>query len=1331
MSQIKEPTVSRFTRSALAALSLAAGVAVVALFSAAPALAATPPLWSIQSVAAPTIMQSSDTTHQAQDLIVNATGGTYTLTFEGQTTGPLSFSLHGNGSEEEVQSALDGLSTIGGAGGSVTVKGNSTFTTETQGGFVITFAGALRAQNVPLITAESSSLTGGTHTATVTPATNDEYAVQVQNIGASASSGVITVTDKLPPGVTTTATSVPLIGGEPAPGFVCTSGAGLSEVTCTGGQVVLAAPTVSYNNANASSGAGIVTILIPVTVSANVSGGATNTATISGGGAVTSASVSASNPLNSSTPPAFGVSYFNALVSNEVGIPFTQAGGHPYAVTVNFGFNMETEQGEVGVAPSSAVSFNSVAEDDSRELAFDLPLGLVGNPLATPRCSLALVADPGLNQTHCPRDTQVGIVYLNYGLGGGPNAPGLAGPFALFNVVPERGRPGEFAFNPIGNSLVVLYGEVVRTPLGSVVRVVVPVPRAHQSSVSATFFGNPVGVFSQPGEHTEGRPFEDTEELPFLINPTDCNASEAARTLTMHVDSWQHPGAQNPDGTPNFSDSNWKETSTVLPPVEGCNLLEFNPSHFELAPSGLLEGAHQPAAGGTTQADEPSAYEGRLKIPQVETFGTLSRPELKNATVTLPAGLSVSASAANGLEGCTEGQLDPGSGEPGHCPDGSQLGTVEVITPLLEKPLKGHVYLAQPKCGGEGQPACGEAEAEEGKLFGLDMELDGEAVIKLPGKVEAGGYGAYSAAHGLAPGQLRAVFDNNPQLPFGELVFKFKEGPRTPLANPQTCGTYTTTSLLEPWSAPFSASATSESPFSVDWDGKGGACPSSMPLGPSFTAGTVSSAAGSYSPLVLEFSRRDREQDLSTITVHTPPGLLGNLSNVPLCGEPQAAQGTCGEASEIGTTTAVVGPGEDPFTITGGRVYLTGPYKGQPFGLSIVVPANAGPFHLGNVVVRASIAVDPHTAALTVTTDALPQVVDSVPIRLRKVIVDVNRPGFIFNATDCVAGKLEGTIAGLEGFTGAHGSSVGVSSPYNPSGCAGLAFKPSFAVSTSGKTSKANGASLTAKLTYPSAPQGSDANIARVKVDLPVQLPSRLTTLQKACLAKVFEANPAACPPESIVGHATVHTPILPVPLVGPAYFVSHGGEAFPSLIVVLQGYGVTVDLVGSTFINKAGITSTTFETVPDTPFNTFELTLPQGKFSALGVNLPAKANGNFCGQKLQMPTEFVAQNGAVIHQSTPVSVTGCPPTVTITKTKLTGNTLLVTVKTSAKGNVRISGNGLKTTVKKNLKAGIYQIRVALTKTGISMRAHHKKTTVRAGLTVGKQVVSKTTAVRL
>jgi hypothetical protein len=366
-----------------------------------------------------------------------------------------------------------------------------------------------------------------------------------------------------------------------------------------------------------------------------------------------------------------------------------------------------------------------------------------------------------------------------------------------------------------------------------------------------------------------------------------------------------------------------------------------------------------------------------------------------------------------------------------------------------------------------------------------------------------------------------------------------------------------------------------------------------------------------------------------------------------------------GESGRDGHCRA--GPGTNPYYVNG-KVYLTGPYKGAPFGLSIVTPAVAGPFDLGTVVVRAAIYIDPHTAQVTVVSDPFPQIIDGVPLRIRSIYAVIDRPGFTFNPTNCNPMSIGGTITGVEGATAA------VSSRFQVGDCAGLAFKPKLTASTSGKTSKANGASLKVKLVPPhegpqvttpgnasgtgtgtsgstsgSSAQTEESNIARVKVDLPKQLPSRLTTLQKACTAVVFDANPAACPAASVVASAKAITPILPVPLEGPAYFVSHGNEAFPQLILVLQGYGITIDLVGDTFISKAGITSSTFAHVPDAPVSSFELTLPQGKFSALA------ANANLCTVKggLKMPTEFVAQNGAVIHQSTPIAVSGCAKALT------------------------------------------------------------------------------------
>jgi hypothetical protein len=375
---------------------------------------------------------------------------------------------------------------------------------------------------------------------------------------------------------------------------------------------------------------------------------------------------------------------------------------------------------------------------------------------------------------------------------------------------------------------------------------------------------------------------------------------------------------------------------------------------------------------------------------------------------------------------------------------------------------------------------------------------------------------------------------------------------------------------------------------------------------------------------------------MGRIQVKTPPGLLGTLANVTLCGEPQAQQGACGPESLIGHTTVAVGTGSNPFYVIG-TVYLTGSYNGAPYGLSFVVPAVAGPLNLGVVVVRAAVNVDPHTAALTVTSEPLPQILQGVPLHIRAVNVTLDRERFIFNPTSCNPMSIQAEM------TSALGLGSQVATHFQATNCAALSFHPQFGVTVSGHTSRAGGASLDARLVEANvggqpvlATNGGQANIARVKVELPKALPSRLTTLQKACTAQTFEANPASCPPASLVGYAKATTPLLPVTLTGPAYFVSHGGEAFPSLIIVLEGYGVRVDIVGSTFISKKGITSSTFGAVPDVPVSSFELYLPEGPYSALA------ANGNLCKQALKMPTEMVAQNGTVIHQDTSIGVTGC-----------------------------------------------------------------------------------------
>jgi hypothetical protein len=358
-----------------------------------------------------------------------------------------------------------------------------------------------------------------------------------------------------------------------------------------------------------------------------------------------------------------------------------------------------------------------------------------------------------------------------------------------------------------------------------------------------------------------------------------------------------------------------------------------------------------------------------------------------------------------------------------------------------------------------------------------------------------------------------------------------------------------------------------------------------------------------------------------------PVGLLGMISKVPLCEETAANQGTCEEKSNIGTVHVAAGSGSHPLWVTG-KVYLTGPYNGAPFGLSIVVPAVAGPFNLGNVIVRSRIDIDPNTSAVTITSDPLSQFRDGVPLRIQTLNVTVEREGgFLFNPTHCTGMQVAATVQS------AQGASSSLTSPVGLEGCAGLPFKPSFKVSTGAATSKALGASLDVKVTS----GAGQANIAGVAVKLPKQLPARLTTIQHACLAATFASNPANCDPSSLVGVVTATTPVLPVKLIGPAYLVSHGGAAFPDLVVVLQGDGVRINLTGNINISK-GITSSTFASVPDAPIESFELKLPRGPHSALTSNVRA-----LCGQKLAMPTTITGQNGAQLKQTTKIAVTGCP----------------------------------------------------------------------------------------
>jgi hypothetical protein len=642
----------------------------------------------------------------------------------------------------------------------------------------------------------------------------------------------------------------------------------------------------------------------------------------------------------------------------------------------------------------------------------------------------------------------------------------------------------------------------------------------------------------------------------------------------------------------------------------------------------------------------------------------LGESAVKATTVTLPEGVQLSPSAADGLQACSEeqigyqgaGQTDPysPSGEtpeplrfsptvtsPGgeqvltNCPPASKVGTVQIKTPLLKNELTGSAYLAAQNANPFGSLVALYIAAEDPEE-GVRVKIAGE--VKL----------------NPTTGQIVSTFVNTPQVPFEDFVVDFDSGPRASVSTPASCGSFTTGTSFTPWSTGVPQESNSNpGEFQITSGPGGSPCSSPQPFAPAFTAGSSNVQAGAFTPFSVTITRPDGQQALKSVSVTLPPGAAAILKNVEQCPEPQASNGTCGPDSLIGHANATVGYGSDPFTTPVGSVYLTGPYGGAPFGLSIVTPAIAGPFNLGNVVVRSAISVNRMTAAVTIAT-VLPTIVQGVgmpssgiPLQLHSVNVVVDRPSFEFNPTNCSPMTIAGTLGGDAG------ASVPVSAPFQVGDCSALPFHPKLSASTRGNASKANGASLTVKI----AASPGEANIGKTKLVLPIALPSRLTTIQKACPDSTFEVNPAACDEGSNIGSATVYTPVLKSPLSGPAYLVSHGNAAFPDVEFVLQGEGIVLVLDGQTDIKK-GITTSTFDAVPDAPIESFETVLPEGPHSALTSNVPQSKNFNLCGAKLVMPTTITGQNGAVIQQQTKIPVAGCGAVKGYTRAQLLGKAL-------------------------------------------------------------------------
>ena len=848
-----------------------------------------------------------------------------------------------------------------------------------------------------------------------------------------------------------------------------------------------------------------------------------------------------------------------------------QAGGHP-DFSLSFAFNTHPDP-----------TFTIFPDADAKTLVVDLPPGLIGNPQVTPKCR----ADALRLFQSCPADTQIGVIH--YTLPVAVDPPVVLGT-PLYNMVPQNDRVAELGFvnTYVVNPQIHILASV-RT--GSDYGVSTEIPRLpgnlHPSDASVEIWGVP----SDPSHDAERGSVLDPNggcldihgvstglcashlpPRPFLSNPTQCSTPVS---ISMRVDSYQDPGQF------------FGPLSSTPVLMTGCDKLPFDPS-ISLKPTSGRAGA-------------PSGYAVDVHVPQSDSAIVPQTADVKTVVVQLPQGVTVSPSAADGLQGCSDAQIHIHDALDPSCPDASKIGSVEIDTPLLPGPIFGSVY---------------QGTQTPGHLLRVFLVAKGFGVlVKLPGSVDLN----------QQTGQITTTFDNNPQVPFEDFILKFKDGPRAPLVNPRTCGTKTTSATFTSYADQVVSTSSS---FTISKDGNGAPC---TPYGfsPTFGAHSTNPVGGAKgSSFTLHVARTDADQELSTITTSLPPGLVAKIAGVPLCGAVDAAAGTCGEASRVGSVLTGSGPGSHPFFLPG-RAYITGPYKGQPFGLSIVVPAKAGPLDLGNVVVRASVQVR-NDGSLHVIADPVPSMLDGIPLQVRSVDVTVDRRGFMVNPTNCDPMHVAARITSLQGAVAQR------STRFQVGDCGALPFKPklSLSVGRKGHTGHGDSAPLTATLTQ----TPGQAAVRSATVTLPLALNALLNVVQNACTMAEFRSNHCE---KARAGSAVAVTPLLKHALRGGVYFVKDPNKALgalPNMMVALRGQ-VDIDLTAHIKVPGGVLLQTTFQHVPDVPITKFVLSIVDGSHGPIGIatNLCSKRAHNS-----RATVELTGQNGKQANTKQRLHIHGC-----------------------------------------------------------------------------------------
>jgi hypothetical protein len=852
---------------------------------------------------------------------------------------------------------------------------------------------------------------------------------------------------------------------------------------------------------------------------------------------------------------------------------YTQAAGHPQVGLTQF--IVKSESGFLG---------GKTPVGDLKTLWVDLPVGLSVNPQATPQCQLAEGASP----SSCPADTAVGTSVLEAALVVLGTGESLALPSVpVYNVVPKAGEAARFGFSVLGNDVFLEGGIAWESDYHEFFKI--NVPKLELPSIpgieGVRVLRNRLVFNGRAGNGS------------FLTTPSTCLNPAAAPnqhvySTFLRADSFQVPNPAFPNASTPFEAP---LPAGVMP--TGCAGVPFAPS-TAVAPN-------------TNQTDSPSGPTVEVKVPFEPAPGGVANSNVRDANVTLPAGMGLNPAAAPKVVACDDSLLHKNDRAAVACPAGSKIGTVAIETPPLPAgSLTGSVYLGTQQS----------RDPASGNLYRIFIDAESsryDVAVRLIGNVQAN----------PQTGQLTTTIKESPQVPFSSVKIQF-DGSKGVLTTPPICGPNASSHAMTAWSGTPDRGPLDKG-FTLTSAPGGGACAKTLaarPFSPGFRAGPKSLNALDFTPFLANLTRADGQQELKGADITLPPGATAKLAGVPYCppaalaaaaartGAAERANASCPDKSQVGVATIAAGSGSSPLSI-GGKAFLAGPYKGAPLSLAVVTPGVAGPFDLGTVVVRVPIFVDPESAQIHVVSDAIPDVFGGAKLDIRSIAVNVNKNGFTLNGTNCskfaTAGALRG--GGADPANAATFSSFPVSDPVQLNNCAPLGFHPKLNLRLFGATKRNKHPRLRAVLKA----KPGDANIARASVGLPHALFLDQASLAKICTRVQFAAE--NCPKKSRYGRARATTPLLGEPLEGPVYLRSSNNE-LPDLVAHLRGQ-IGIDLVGRIDSFKGGI-RTTFDRVPDVPVTKFTMTLPGGKHGLL------VASKDLCKGKVKAIIQIKGQNG-------------------------------------------------------------------------------------------------------